>query len=140
MFSDLVIEIALETIVKGDATEKVAYLQYVHGGAFTAHTYEINKPRTDLTFFLSDAARKPSETEEFVDEGKGCPPGARLYRLTSPQGLFSTSKGAVEEPLERGEALFGMAADLKEIEDAALKNADRRRWRARCRTQRDRRH
>jgi hypothetical protein len=115
----VVMEIHAQSTVKGTAPNNVVHVEYLHGGAFSAKTYDINKPKDALTLFLTAAAWSSSESEELVDEGKGYPADATLYRLTTPQGLFVTSDGPVEQPLERGQALFGPASTLAEIEEAA---------------------
>jgi hypothetical protein len=120
----LVIEVLVDSTAKGSARNGRVYFEFVHGGAFSAKTYDLNRPSESINVFLTEATWTPSDSMVVEGEGSGLPEGDTLHRLTTPQGLFVAKDGRVEQPLDDGPRLFGGARTLDELESASRQASD----------------
>ena len=114
----LVIQLAVDSTIKGEPDDGSVYIQYTHGGAFSVETYRANMPSGQALVFLHLPRWRETESVEYVNQDAGYPADATLYCLTTPQGWIIEGEESVRQPLESADpyAVFGTAATLAEIE------------------------
>jgi hypothetical protein len=98
------------------------YLEYDHGGAFSAETYAANLPQAMWAIFITLESHAISENVDYIDEGVGHPAGTVLYHLVNPQALFIERDADLVQPLESGEdlQLFNAATSFEELKAEVL--------------------
>ena len=115
----LVIELSIDSEVKGSSDEGSVYVEHLHGGAFSVETYAANKPTGKAMVFLSLPSWRASDDVDYVGVGRNVPKGATLYTPTTPQGwLIEDAKGVRQQLLSpnEGSSVFGSFKTLADLE------------------------
>ena len=116
----MVMAVQVDKVLKGDTTDDVVYVEYLHGGAFSAATFDANRPTGSSVLFLTEAEWGPHRSVQYLNRDRGRPAGKPLYRLITPQGWFTEIGGKLTQPLAGNGNTQGFvnAVSLAAVQDA----------------------